>query len=165
MSFFKTKVLDVFKSERTLNLLGIGTALLLLLLFFIVILYGPGLRANTGAIKDGTDLQGCRSQHSAPVTDARTDLDVAKSERDRAASQHTLTQTAITKEALFGNETAVAPLLVVLERDAAAVEEANATVVEKEQAYSEANATYQKAIDISLNNPAAFLATCRGETP
>jgi hypothetical protein len=161
----RRSILDVLKSDRALNWIGIGTACVVLLIAMTIIAYGPGLRSNTQAIAMGTDLAGCRSQYSSEVTQARTNFDQAEGNRNRTSAEHTLIQTEITRQALFGDEGALTPLLNQLDDSAARVRERNALVVEAQVAYDEANLRYQAAVSLSLTNPEQFLADCRKESP
>lgn len=133
----------------------------------VVVLVGIGTPAvistsnTTQKVIEAADLQGCRSQANTKVTEARTEFDVARSERDTAATHLTV----LTNEGLVA---AVTGDDVTFERVLADVVDARAAVVRAEQVVVAAtghlrdvSASYAAAVVQSREDPGAFLAECK----
>lgn len=142
---------------KAMGLLTVGIVLGTLVL---VVLYGPDILNSTSAVKDGTELTGCRSSYSAEVTDRRTEFDIARSHRDSAASEVNLVLLELAQAAIFGDDSKVAELQGQLPGLRQEVRIANVAVAEADAALIEANDIYQDAVALSRDDPAQFLADC-----
>jgi hypothetical protein len=102
---------------------------------------------NTDAIDRGTKLQNCRALfNSELVTQASTELDVARSQADTILSE------GINAE--FNKDDAGASTLE------AKYQIQSKIVAEKEMALKSATTAYRQLLSLSITNPGAFLAKC-----
>lgn len=105
-------------------------------------------------------LDSCRSSYASRVTDARTDFDVARSERDTAATELGLLTNAGLQAAVEDNDDRLSRVFASLPAARALVEEREKTVAVATKALREAADTYVEQASLARTDPDAFLASC-----
>lgn len=155
------RVLRALGSERLTAVMAWITVALVAATVLLAAIYGPNILNSTNAVKDGTDLQGCRSQANAMVTEARTEFDVARAERDTAATHLTVLTNEGLVAGVTGDDATFERVLGDLNAARAEVLTAEASVVEATQHLRNVSATYKAKVVQSRENPDAFLRQCR----
>jgi hypothetical protein len=126
--------------DRLLRIVVIGTAIatLIVVIVGLLTLWRASSAADSSAVvQQGTDLQGCRSLARAPLDAARTDM-------ERLILDGLSTSAS-------GDRSEFVALLA----------EAELIVARLEQAQEDLTS----ALEQSINDPDAFLASCNGGTP
>lgn len=153
----RTRTLAVLSSNWMLNLLGIGTMIVLIIVGWAVF----STRGTVTAVDDGNVVSACRASYNGAVVDARTELDIASSRLRRLNTETDNAQIAVTRDALFNDGANVPQLLSALDAAGAAELDYSKLVEKAEDAYIAANDLYQEILRQSREEPDAFLANCK----
>jgi hypothetical protein len=159
------RVVERLRSPHLTSWLGVITVAVVIATLALAALYGPDILNSTSAVEEGNNLASCRSLYAANVTDKRTDLDIVSSELRRMNTLTDNAQIAVTRDALFNDGANVVALLAQLQ--VAGDEELAfaAQVIHAEDALKRENRTYQAALNLSREDPAAFAAGCKELNP
>lgn len=143
------------------DLLGILTAILTVAIVVMAVLYWPTLSTRTTEIRDSADLQSCRAQANAAVTEARTEFDVARATRDTAATHLTVLTNEGLVAGVTGDDVTFERILGSLNDARAEVTQAETIVVDATEHLREVSANYKAQVIKSREDPKRFLAECR----
>lgn len=150
-------LLRFVKSDWILNLLGILSFAVVIAVLFIAL----GTSGAVSAVDDGNTVQGCRSSYAALVTDARTQFDIARSDRDSVRAEADTLLLQLARAAILGDSERVEELddlLVPVESKLVTAEEK----VDRADAHLiAANDDYQAAIERSNQDRDEFVQECR----
>lgn len=157
MASIETKI----PSDRRITLVLTLTAV-------VVLLVGLGTPAvistsnTTQKVVDGTNLNACRAQANAKVTDARTGFDVARSQRDTLATHLTGDLVEGLVAAVTDDDARLEQIVVEIPKVRADVDAAEQRVVEATKHLRDVADDYAAAVVQSREDPAAFLDECEG---
>lgn len=146
---------------KVTDLLGILTMVLTAIVLILAVLYGPDLLSRTDEIRRTADLAACRSQAASAVTEARTEFDVARSERDTVATHLTVLTNEGLASAVTGDDEGFAAVLGKVPHVRQELLDAEARVIQTTRDLRDASARYTEQLITSRTNPAGFLAACR----
>lgn len=144
--------------------------IVLILSGIVVVLIALGTPAvistsnTTDEVRRNGDITGCRSELNAGVTEARTEFDVARSERDTATTELNLLTNAGLQAAVTDDDDGLAEIASQLTAARAEVTAAEAVVVAATAHLREVSADFADAISLSRDDPAAFLEMCEETT-
>lgn len=133
----------------------------------VVVLVGLGTPAvistsnTTGKVVEAADIQGCRSQANASVTEARTEFDVARATRDTAATHLTVLTNEGLVAGVTGDDETFERILGELNAVRVEVTEAEAVVVDATEHLREVAAVYKERVIQSREDPDTFLRECQ----
>lgn len=116
---------------------------------------------TTQEVRDASDLNACRSEASSKVTDARTAFDIARSERDTAATELGLLTNAGLQAAVAGDDASLLTLTSKLPAARAQVHAKEEVVVDATHRLLDVSAGYVDAVRLSREDPDLFLQQCK----
>lgn len=151
--------------DRRINGILVGIALVVLVTLALAAIYFPQFASRTNDLSQSTRIQGCRSQSNAQVTNARTEFDVARANRDTAATRLNLLIAEGLVDVARSDEVALAELLPNIESARTAVSNAEGDVVSATRALRAAQEEHQIRTDQSISNPRQYLIDCRNFAP
>lgn len=147
------------RGDRRITLLLILTGAVVPLVL-IGTLFTISTTNTAGEVVQGNEVTGCRSEFNSRVTDARTEFDVARSERDTAATELNLLTNSGLQAAVSGDDATLAEVFANLPAARALVDEREQAVVEATIHLHEVSDAYVEAVQLSRANSTAFLAQC-----
>jgi hypothetical protein len=148
------------KGDRRITILLVLTGAVVPLVL-IGTLFTISTTNTAGEVVKGNEVAGCRSEFNSQVTDARTAFDVARAERDTAATELNLLTNAGLQAAVTDD---AATLRVVFERLPEArslVDKRERIVVDATKNLHDVSDAYVVAVKLSRSNPKAFLDKCK----
>lgn len=150
-------------SPKVTTLIAWLTAIVTVTILVIAVLYWPQVLGRTGELQRNSDLAACRSQANVAVTQARTEFDVARADRDTAHTHLNLLVNEGLVAAVTGDDATFDRVVDELVAARAEVTEAEDRVVERTADLRAAGDRYRELVALSREDPAAFLEQC-GET-
>lgn len=133
----------------------------------LVVLVGIGTPAvittsnTTQQVVRSAELNACRSQAAAKVTEARTEFDVARADRDTVASHLTAATNEGLAAAVTGDDTTFASILEEVPVIRAELIAAEEQVVATTRALRAASDLYRVQVIQSREDPDVFLRQCK----
>lgn len=147
-------------SPKVTTLIAWLTAIVTVTILVIAVLYWPQVLGRTGDIQRNSDLAACRSQANVAVTQARTEFDVARADRDTAATHLNLLVNEGLVAAVTGDDATFDRVVDELVAARAEVMAAENRVVDRTEDLRDAGNRYQALVALSREDPSAFLDWC-----
>lgn len=160
-----TRVDDSRAIDRRINAILVGIALVVLVTLGLAAIYFPQFASKTNDLSTSTRIQGCRTQSNAMVTAARTEFDVARAQRDTAATHLNLLIANGLVDVAKNDDDALAALLPEIIAATDEVDGAEEAVVAATAVLRDENARHQRSTQLSIENPEKYLRDCQAFKP